>query len=242
VRNVTRYTKMAPVRLTIMALATLAVSRADIIQNTVELPPALGAYDFGAGVCVALVNRCTENPIVFGFNVTQRQEVSGNEVVDTTATYSADIFTNNSGVPGVFLGHLIMAGTAQFTYTGRNPAIQPLGPWPTELTAFDFQGTLGGNTLEVKKDPLKASTGITDISFNSAGPPITYKVSSSLEIFSLFSFNGGPFMEAPPRTASLIPSPQVVPEPASGALAGLLLAGMAGIASRRRLRAMRHHE
>jgi len=172
---------------------------------------------------------------VFGFNVTNRQEVGGNEVVDTTATYSADIFTDIGGSPGVFLGHLNLAGTAQFTYTGRNPAVNPLGTFPTELTAFDFQGMLGGNTLEVKKNPAHASSGQTTILVNSIVPTVTYKVSSSLQIFALFSFNGGQFMEAPPRTAGLIPSPQVVPEPASGVLAGILLAGMAGIASRRRL-------
>ena len=240
--TVTRSTQLRAARLTVLALTSLAVSWADVIQNTVELPPPLGAYSFGSGVCISALNRCAQNPVVFGFNVINRQQVGGNEVVDTNATYSADIFTNNGGVPGVLLGHLMMTGTAQFTYFGRNPAIQPLGPWPTELTDFDFQGTLLGNTFEVKIDSTNASTGTTTILFNSLGPPVTYIVSGSLDVFALYSLNSGAFTAAPPRTATLIPSPQVVPEPASGALAGSLLAGMAGIASRRRLRAIRDRE
>jgi hypothetical protein len=144
---------------------------------------------------------------------------NSNELVSVSATYSADIFTNNGGVPGDFLGHLTLAGSALFTYFGRDPSVNPLGTFTTELTDFAFAGMLNNNTFEVKQDPSKTSSGLTTILPATVVPPITYAVSGSLEIFALFSLNGSPFMPAPPRTATL----NEVPEPGSGLLAGTVL-------------------
>jgi len=72
-----------------------------------------------------------------------------------------------------------------------------------------------------------------------------YKLRQQLQPHFLFNTLNNIYYEAyreAPRTAGLIPSPQAVPEPASGVLTGLLLAGMAGVVSSRRLRAMRHRE
>jgi hypothetical protein len=213
----------------VIALTIVAAGQADVIQPTVDLPPAMGAYDLG-GVCVAQLGRCTQNAVVFGFDVLNRTMDNGNEVVQANATYSADIFTNDGGMPGSFLGHLTMAGTVEFVYFGRNPAVNPLGTFVTELTEFDFQGTLGGNTFEVRNNPAQHSTGSTTIVESGQLRPVTYAVSGSLDIFASYSFNGAPFMAAPPRTATLV----AIPEPRSGSLAGLLVAAIAGIAARRR--------
>jgi hypothetical protein len=117
-----------------------------------------------------------------------------------------------------------------FSYLGRDPSVNPLGTFTTEVTDFGFQGMFGGNTFEIKQDPGRASTGFTTILPTTVVPPINYAVSSSLEVFGLFSFNGSPFMPGPPRTAILTP----VPEPGSAFLAGSVLVGFIGIASRRR--------
>jgi hypothetical protein len=169
---------------------------------------------------------------VSGFNVISRTVENGNELVVVSANYSADIFTSNGGLPGDFLGHLSLNGTAHFTYFGRDPGINPLGTFATQLTDFGFQGILNGNTFEVKQDPAKISTGSTTILEIKSAPPVSYAVSGSLEIFTLYSFNGSPFMTAPSRTADLNPEP--VPEPGSGILAGSVLVGALAVTSRRR--------
>lgn len=212
-----------------MVITSVAVSRADVIQSTVVLPPLGGAYSLG-GVCVNALARCTQNATVSGFDILTRTVDNGNELVTTSANYSADIYSEIAGLPAAFLGHLSLAGTATFTYLGRDPSVNPLGTFPTKLTDFDFQGTLNGNTFEVKKDPGQTSTGSTTILAINVESPIMYAVSGSLEIFALYSFNGSPFMTAPPRTADLT----AVPEPGSGFLAGFIMVGVIGIASRRR--------
>jgi hypothetical protein len=203
--------------------------RADVIQSTVVLPPGAGAYTLGT-ICVSGLNRCTENATVSGFNITSDTEQNGNELVVASASYSADIFTSNGGVPGTFLGHLLLSGTTQFTYVGRNPSVNPLGTFVTDLTDFDFAGTLNGNTFEIKQDPGTPSTGSTTILEATFVPPITFSVSSSLNIFADYSFNGGPFVTAPERTTTL----SAVPEPGSVGIVGSIAIGVLGIASRRR--------
>jgi hypothetical protein len=158
---------------------------------------------------------------------------NGNELVAVEANYSADIYTNDGGVPGSFVGHLSLPGKVQFLYLGRDPAINPLGTFTTELTDFAFSGTFNTNTFEVKRDPSKTSAGSTTILPVSVVSPVTYEVSGSLEIFALYSFNGSPFVPAPPRTTDLNPLPQAIPEPGLGLLVGAVLAGVAGITSRR---------
>jgi MYXO-CTERM domain-containing protein len=222
--------------LTCMALtAGLTVSRAGVIQSTVVLPPLSGAYTLG-GICVSLINRCAENVTVFGFNIVTHNEVSGNEVVGVTAQYSADVFMNNGGNPGSFLGHLSLSGPATFTYVGRDPGVNPLGTFQTILTDFDFTGTLNGNTFEVRQDASQTSSGSTTILAIPLSLPVQYAVNGSLEIFGEFSLNGGPFVPAPPRMGTVNPPPAVVPEPGSATLAGTVLLAVLGIASRRRRR------
>jgi hypothetical protein len=168
--------------------------------------------------------------MVSGFDVITRTVENGNESVIVSATYSADIYTASGGLPLAFVGQLSLLGTANFTYFGRDPGVNPLGTFVTELTDFSFEGTLNGNTFEVKKDPARVTTGTTTILPVSEIPPISYSVSGSLNIAALYSFNESPFLPAPPRPADLSP----IPEPASGLLAGSVLLGIIGIASRRR--------
>ena len=210
--------------------AGLTISRAAVIQTTVLLPPAAGSYVLG-GVCISDLDRCTQNAMVSGFNIVSRAVSGGDELVAVTANYSADIFDNNGGIPGSFLGHLSLPGTAEFKYVGRDPSVNPLGTFTTELVEFSFQGMLNGNTFDIQQDPANTSTGSTTIAQNTFVSPITYAVSGSLAIFAVYSFNGSPLTPAPIRNPDLTE----VPEPELSFLAGLVLFGMIGIASRRRL-------
>jgi hypothetical protein len=103
--------------------------------------------------------------------------------------------------------------------------VNPLGTFTTILTEFGFQGSFGGNTLAIKQDPIKVSSGSTTILPTNLIPPVSFTVSSSMEVFGLFSFNGSPFMPGPPRTADLTE----IPEPGFAVLAGSILAGIIGI-------------
>ena len=172
--------------------------------------------------------------MVSDFELLSRNVVGGNEVVEVSANYSADIFTNNGGDPGAFLGHLSLSGTAHFLYLGRDPAVNPLGTFPTELTDFGFSGILNGNTFEVKRNPANTSAGSTTILPTTFVPPITFEVSGSLEILRSTGFNGSPFLPAPPRTADVNPVPAPAPEPGTLALLGMGLVTIAGRTWRRR--------
>jgi hypothetical protein len=173
--------------------------------------------------------------MVSGFNTVTRTVENGNELVLVNATWSADVFTESGGLPDAFVGHLSLPGTMHFTYLGRDPGVNPLGTFVTVVDDFGFVGMLNGNTFEIKQDPSRTSSGFTTILQVNDVPPINYVVSSSLDVFGLFSFNGSPFMPGPPRTAVLQP----IPEPGFGALAGSILIGIMGIASLRRRKVSR---
>ena len=160
--------------------------------------------------------------MVSGFNIVSRTVTGGDELVAVTANYSADIFDENGGIPGAFLGHLSLPGTAQFKYLGRDPSVNPLGTFTTELLAFSFQGMLNENTFEVQQHPARPSGGETTIAQATFVPPITYAVSGSLAIFAVYSFNGSPLTPAPPRNPDLT----AVPEPGLSFLAGSILLGL----------------
>lgn len=205
------------VRLVLAVIATgLAAAAGPVIQSTVDLPPANGIYPFG-GICLDALERCTQNAVVSGFEILNRSLDNGNELVDVEAQYSADIYTNNGGSPGMFLGHLSLPGIIQFKFLGRDPGVNPLGTFPTELTSFNFKGSLNGKTFEIKQNPVLTSSGQTTIIEISGTQQ--YSVTADIEVLALYSFNGSPFVAAPPRSAVL----SAVPEPGSGVLMVSLL-------------------
>ncbi len=198
--------------------AGLTIAASPVIQSTVELPAAAGIYPFG-GMCLETLGRCTQNAVVSGFEILSRTIDNGNEIVDVEAQYSADIHMNNGGVPGMFLGHLVLPGFIQFKFLGRDPSVNPLGVFATELTSFSFQGSLNGKTFEIKQNPALTSSGQTTIFPISIAPPFQYAVTGDVEVLALYSFNGSPFVPAPPRPAALA----AIPEPGSGVLMMSLL-------------------
>ena len=225
-------TKRLSTRVSIAALLAVAVGQgiglADVVQSTVALPPPGGSYTFGP-LCISALSRCVEDTVISDFVTTSTTEVAGNEVVDATAQYTANVYTDNSGVPGTFVGVLSMSGPFDVTYVGRT-SLTPLGTFSTQVTSFDFSGMLNGNTFQVIQNPSLPSTGTTTILESTFTPPIEYTVSSSINFNGEYNFNSMGFVPAPTRSGTL------TPDPGSGALVSCILIGALGIASRRRVR------
>jgi hypothetical protein len=225
-----RIARMLITRATMAALLTLmageVVGRASVVQSTVILPPPNGVYTFGP-MCLSSLDRCVENTIISDFVTTSDMESGGNELVTATATYLASVYTDNSGTPGSVLGDLSITGTIDVTYIGRDPSVNPLGTFTTNVTGFDFAGMLNGNSIVFEQNPTMMSTGSTTIHETSLSP-VEYTVSSSIDLNGQYNFNNAGFMTAPERTATLT----AVPEPESSALAASVLV-MLGIKLRR---------
>lgn len=185
------------------------IARADIVEPIPELPPTAGGYTLPT-LCVNIV--CLENATISDFHITSSSISGGNELVDTTALLTANVFANVSGIPGAFLGMLSTTGTANFTdftFFGRTSSGE-LGTFNAQIDDFNFAGTFLMNTFDVKQNPTMASTGSATLSKLASG---LYDVSSSFDIYAELSVNGGPFAPGPERTASL-----GTPEPSSWAL------------------------
>lgn len=216
------YTRTATLRLFFSTLLTLTAGsilcRADVIDSSVMLPPLDGAYTVPV---ICAVNGCIVGSILDGFSVISSTETSGNQVVTVNADFSTTVYTNAGGSPGTLLGSISTQGPVTFTYVGRDPSVNPLGSFTTELSNFDFSATLNGYTTEIRQDPSSSSTGNTTINEASTSP-VTYDVSSMLTINGDLSINGSPFVQLPPVVTTLSPTP-LVPEPAYSAAAGLLL-------------------
>jgi hypothetical protein len=223
------------IRLSLLTLLTFTAgsvtARADVVQSTVILPPPTGSYDFSGFACIAALDRCLENGSVSDFTNEVSTQIGSNEQVTLDALYTGGVYTDNSGVPGVFLGTLNLTGTATFVYTGRNVSVQPLGTFPTQVTSFDFSGIFNGKTFAVEQNPGVPSTGTTTINETSMSP-VEYTVTSDITLNAEYNYNGTGYTPAPPRTGSLTS----VPEPGFGALAASILTGLLAAASRRRIR------
>lgn len=212
-------------RLFVLALVALTVGRAELIEPTATLPPSNGLYSLPV-ICITTV--CVVSGTASGFHNTSDVLSGGNELVSTDAIFSAIIDKNDSGVPGATLGSFSTSGTMDITYFGRS-ITNPLGTFDAQITGFDFAGTFNTHPFEVEQNPTTASTGQTTILPDFPFGP-SYQVSSFFDVFAEVSLNGGPFVAGPMRVATL----SAAPEPRYGALAAVLLAALAGTASRRR--------
>ena len=99
----------------------LTVVQAEVIQSTVVLLVVTGAYTLGS-FCDSILARCTQNAMVSGFDIVTHDVVNGDELVGVGADYSADIFTNNGGVPGTPLGIWLYRVLRSSPSLGATPA------------------------------------------------------------------------------------------------------------------------
>jgi hypothetical protein len=169
------------------------------------------------------------------FVVASSTESAGNQIEIVNADFGTDVYTNTGGSPGTLLGSVSLQGPVTFTYFGRDPSTNPLGTFNTQLSNFDFVGTLNGNTVEIRQNASTASLGTTTINQVSISP-VSYGVSSTLTINGDISLNGSPFVPVPPVVTTLSPAPvSSVPEPGYTAAAGFLLLSLLGLKFRRQI-------
>ena len=117
-------TKRIHPRLAAFALTALILGMipayADIIQPTATLPPPAGVYSIPA---LCITPACMANITVSGFATTSDTLSGGIGVVDTTATFKADVYQNIGGNPGGFLGAVSIGGTIRFRHLPRRTSL-----------------------------------------------------------------------------------------------------------------------
>jgi hypothetical protein len=182
------------------------IVRADIVAPTAQLPPSAGDYGLPT-LCANIV--CLENATISNFDITSESRSGGNELVDTTALFTALVFANMSGTPGAFLGILSTTGTTDFTFFNRTGTWE-LGTFNAQINSFNFGGTFNTIPFDVIQNPIMASIGVATVS---QLPDGLYDVSSYFDIHGQLNINGGPSVPDPERDASL-----GTPEPSSWAL------------------------
>jgi hypothetical protein len=226
---------------TLALTAALTQGRAGVIEPTPLLPPPNAVYAV-ADFCLPAI--CLTSIGASDFQIVSDTFSNGNEVVDTTAIFSATALQNNSGTPGSVVGTVFATGTADLTYFGRT-ADSETGTFATQFTAFDFTGAPAynnGNTFEVEANPNQSSSGTTTITAiapggdsgvgESSGSSASFSVSSSMTLYATVNLNGAGFQPGPPRAAVL----ETVPEPGAAGLALSALIGLAGARLRLRRR------
>ena len=126
--------------------ADAGVAKADIIQSTPSLPPA-GAYTSG-DFCVQLgPGGCVVNPALSGFTGTTSIFGSSGQSIDSSISLISNVYTDNGGNPGAFLGSLDLFGPIGILYSGRTSDTE-LGTFDLTLTELDLTGTFNGHSVE----------------------------------------------------------------------------------------------
>ncbi len=207
-------------------LLDAGVAQADIIQSTPGLPPA-GAYtssDFcvqlGPGVCVV-------NLALFGFTGTTSIFNGSGQSIDSSISLTSNVYTDNGGNPGAFLGSLHLFGPIGILYSGRTSDTE-LGTFLSTLTELDLTGTFNGHLIELM---LTAQPSIGSTTVTPDGSD--FRVSSFFDVFAEVSIDHGAFVPGSERTFVLTPVPEPVPEPATLTLLSIGLAGL-GFSRRRK--------
>jgi len=222
----------AAVMLAVVA-AAVPMARASIIQSNSNLPPENGAYT-APTICVTLgPGACIVGASLFGFTGTTTTFDMSGQSIDSSITMMAKIYSNNNGMPGMFLGNLMLGGPIGILYAGRMSNMD-LGTFRSSLTELDLTGTFNGHSLEVILNPNMTSMGPTTVASvgGMLSPDGEFQITSFFDVFAEISIDHGAFVPGPPRTFTLTS----VPEPGSISLLALGVGGLLG-KLRQRLRA-----
>jgi hypothetical protein len=199
-----------------------------IIEPTPTLPPPNAVYLLGA-TCIPAV--CLQNIAISNFILTSASISGNNELTTSDLTLNADVFTNPSGGPGMFINSIVMTGSVDITFFGRNTLIAQ-GIFPAQITSLDlsgsFMGLTGTHSVDAQLNPAQTTDGVTSVKEISRG---AFLISSFFDVFAELSIDSGPFVPGPQRVLDL-----ATPEPTSAAL--LLVGGLfaGALKMRRRLR------
>jgi hypothetical protein len=146
--------------------ASLTTSRASLLQTGLTLPPPGGAYTLPVH-CIAPA--CLVDASFYNFSITNENFGGGNEDVTATAQFSAQVFSNAGGSPGLSLGSISAPGTVNITYFGRTTGALT-GTFTAQLTDFLFAGTFNGHSFEFRQNPAMDSLGETTVTQISLAP------------------------------------------------------------------------
>jgi len=197
---------------------------AGIIASSPELPPANAVYTV-PDTCVSVV--CLENIQLLNFDTTGSQISGGNELTVSNVDLTANLFANDSGVPGMFISPIELTGQVDITYFAKN-TFSEQGTFDAQITSLDLSGSFTGLTgmhqINVMLNPADQSTGMTTIMLL-PGPPPAWEVSSYFDVFAELSVDNGAFVPGPVRTASLAPEPASY-VPLGAGLAMIVLLGV----------------
>jgi len=211
--------------------AAVATARASVTQSNSNLPPENGAYT-APTICVTLgPGACVVGASLFGFTGTTSVFDMSGQSIDSSITMTAKIYSNNNGMPGMFLGNLMLGGPIGILYAGRMTNMD-LGTFTSRLTELDLTGTFNGHSIEVILNPMMSSSGPTTVEpAGSRFPDGEFRITSFFDVFAEISIDHGAFVPGPERTFTLM-----TPEPGSISLLALGVLGVLG-KLRQRLRA-----
>ena len=89
------------------------------------------------------------------------------ESIDSNILFSADIYTDNGGHPGTFLGLLNLAGPIGIFYAGRTSDSE-LGTFTSSLTELDMTGM--PSTVTASKSCSRSTTSSGPTTITQVGP------------------------------------------------------------------------
>jgi hypothetical protein len=211
----------------VLALAA-AVGRAEagVEVPFPTLPPQDGAYVTPSEVhaCFAAYGYCLVRGSHFGFDLPEVIFPPEGQHERFRSTFSAQIFTDIGGSPGVPVGPLSLTGPVEVTIFGRTFPTE-LGTFATEMTALDLSGDFAGHSVAIRGDPDQRSMGQTSLTDIGGG---LFRIDSFFDVFAQLSIDGGPFVGPDSGLPTRV---DLVPEPGS---LGLLGAGLVLLALRRK--------
>jgi hypothetical protein len=144
-----------------------------------------------------------------------RTPVGNDEIEDFQSEFTAV----EIGLGG---GPVTLTGAVSVITTDR--LLSTTGTFDTEIVSMSLSGTLGIQDIQIRQDPDRASTGVTDITDLGGG---LYHIDSFFDVFTELSVDNGPWIDSDSYTRMYL-----VPEPGTILLVVLGLAVLA--AGRRR--------
>jgi len=203
---------------------------ADLLPSP-ALPPVNSVYVLD-DTCISAV--CLKDITLSDFNVTSSLISGGNELTSSTVDLKANAYQNVGGMPGVFIGPVVLSGDIDITFFSRDTLSEP-GDFSAQITSLDlsgsFSGLTGQHTAEAMLNPSNPSTGETSVE---PADGHGFQITSFFDVFAELSIDNGPFIPGPERTAHL----SETPEPAYFGLVGaalILLAAHRIVKARRRI-------